>query len=271
MYDLDNEPTTKERFEEICDLRQPIVFSIDNFSISRENILNKNSVHEIKIRNVKDVEYNSLPLSLSNAVKLFENDTNETYLSEINGDFLKETGLFKEYKKLNSTIQPMMNCYTAYDFLIGSSGVETPLRYNLNYRNFYTVSEGNAKIKLFPPTTEKYVEPTSDYENFEFRSSGNISAWNLPEKIKDKVKSIDFILTPGKAVYIPAYWWFSIKLEKNAIVSSFQYRTYMNYLAILPNICMFFLQQLNIKRETVKKADVVMEKNKLETDIEERI
>jgi hypothetical protein len=142
------------------------------------------------------------------------------------------------------------------DIIFGSSGVETPLRYAINYRNFFTVSEGSVEIKLFPPHSDKYVDPVSDYENFEFRTLAGTSGWNLPENIKDKVKCIEFTLTPGKAVYIPAYWWYSMKLGKNAVVESFQYRTYMNYLAILPNICMYFLQNLNVKREMVKKVNI---------------
>lgn len=264
MYDLDNESTTKKRFEEICDLRQPVIFSLDNVHITHDIILNKYNSYEIKVRNIRDVEYNSLPLSVSNAVKLFENDTNGTYLSENNADFLKETGLIKEYKKqINHAIQPPMTCYSSHDIMFGSNGVETPLRYDINYRNFYTVAEGSVQIKLFPPNSDKYFEPNNDYENFEFRSSlDSISAWNLPENIKDKVKDIEFTLYPGKAVYIPAYWWYSIKFGKNAIIEAFHYRTYMNYLAICPNISMYFLQNMNIKRETVKKANLQINADK---------
>jgi hypothetical protein len=155
---------------------------------------------------------------------------------------------------------------------MGSTDCLTPFRYEINYRNYFILTQGSAQIKLAPPHSGKYLYPIYDYENFEFRSP--VNPWKPQVKYNadfNKIKCLEFTLTPGKTLYIPAYWWFSIKLDKNAIVSSFQYRTYMNYLAILPNISMFFLQQLNIKRETVKKADVVMEENKVETNIEERI
>jgi len=252
MYDLDNESTTKEKFEEICDLRQPVLFSLDPLNTTTDNIIQKFSAYEIKVRNTKDAEYNLLPLSVSNAKKLFENDTSEKYLSENNADFLKETGLLKEYKVCNKQIQPPMTSHTIQDIIFGSSGVETPLRYAINYRNFFTVSEGSVKVKLFPPHSDKHLDPVSDYENFEFRTLTGTSAWNLSENIK----CIEFTLTPGKAVYVPAYWWYSMKLGKNSIVHTFQYRTYMNYLAIFPNICMYFLQNLNVKREIVKKVNV---------------
>lgn len=273
MYDLDNESTTKEKFEEICDLRQPVLFSLDPLNITTDNIIQKFSAYEIKIRNVKDAEYNLLPLSVSNATKLFENDTNEKYLSENNADFLKETGLLKEYKVRNKQIQPPMTCHTMQDIIFGSAGVETPLRYAINYRNFYTVSEGSVQLKLFSPYSDKHLDPISDYENFEFRTLAVTSGWNIPENIKDKVKCIEFILTPGKAVYIPAYWWYSMKLGKDSIVHSFQYRTYMNYLAIFPNICMYFLQNLNVKREIVKKMNIdetIKIQTKSNSEIEEK-
>lgn len=251
MYDLNDEYTTKEKFEEICDLRQPVIFSLENIGITKEFIESKYGTCEIKVRNVKESEYNSLPLSISNATKLFENDTNETYISENNTEL---TGLLKEFKKINKIVQPSMTCQTTHDLMFGSAGVETPLRYNLSYRNFYTTTEGSARIKLFPPVCDRYFEPCSDYENFEFKSS--FSAWNLPENIKDKVNCIEFVLTPNKAVYIPAYWWYSIKFDKNTTLASFNYKTYMNYLAISPNIFMYFLQNMNIKREIVKKANI---------------
>ena len=64
----------------------------------------------------------------------------------------------------------------------------------------------------------------------------------------DKIKCLEFTLTPGKTVYVPAYWWYSITFHKNTSISSFKYRTYMNNLAISPYIGMHILQLQNIKR-----------------------
>jgi hypothetical protein len=99
--------------------------------------------------------------------------------------------------------------------------------------------------------------PNYDYENFEFRSP--VDPWSpQPKYIADfdKMKCLEFTLTPGKTLYIPAYWWYSIKFNKNTSISCFNYRTYMNNIAVAPYIGMHALQIQNVKRNIVKKASI---------------
>ena len=56
-------------------------------------------------------------------------------------------------------------------------------------------------------------------------------------------------------LFIPAYWLYSIKYETLSSISVFQYRTYMNTVAILPDLIMTFLQKQNIYRKNVKNID----------------
>jgi hypothetical protein len=146
------------------------------------------------------------------------------------------------------------NCF--YDFLTASQNTETLLQYSVNYRNFYLVTHGVVKIKLIPPKSARYLYPIEDYENFEFRSP--LNPWAIQRQYKadyDKIKTLEIELTPGKIIYIPAYWWYSIKfMEPVSSVCVFKYRTYMNTVAILPKLCMKTLQRQNTKRETVKKV-----------------
>jgi hypothetical protein len=96
-----------------------------------------------------------------------------------------------------------------------------------------------------------------DYENFEFRSQ--VNPWNPQPNFLadfDKIKCLEFTLQPGKTLYIPSYWWYSIKFNDNTSISCFNYRTYMNNLAILPYICLHALQIQNIKRDVVKKVSI---------------
>ena len=60
-------------------------------------------------------------------------------------------------------------------------------------------------------------------------------------------------MVPGKCLYIPAYWWYSMQFTKNASVTCLYYRTYMNTVAITPQLILFFLQNQNVKRTIVKK------------------
>ena len=108
---------------------------------------------------------------------------------------------------------------------------------------------------MAPPQSIKYLYPVYDYENLEFRSP--VNPWNVQPKYLadfDKIKCLEFSLPKAKTVFIPAYWWYSIKFTKNSSLSCLNYRTYMNNLAISPYIGMHILQLQNIKRNTTKNA-----------------
>ena len=261
VYEI--EQPSKEKLEEICDLRQPVIFDYQNESLldtcKLSQITEHYSAFDVKVRNVKDVDDNTdlhIPVTLNAALALLSGDKDAKYVSEKNGDFLEETGIIKNYKYNDAFLRPPMvsNCF--YDFLTASQNTETILQYSVNYRNFYLVTHGVIKIKLIPPKSARYLYPTEDYENFEFRSP--LNPWAIQRQYKadyDKIKTLEIELTPGKIIYIPAYWWYSIKfVEPMSSVCVFKYRTYMNTVAILPKLCMKTLQRQNTKRETVKKV-----------------
>jgi hypothetical protein len=196
-----------------------------------------------------------LPLHV--AAKLFHEDSTASYFSEANSDFLQETGAIKNMTYNDEFLRPYLvsNCY--YDVLFGASNVETPFRYDLNYRNYYMVTQGSIKVKLAPPKSSKYLYPINDYENFEFRSP--VNPWNTQIKYRadfDKIKCLEIILTPGRILYIPAYWWYTFKFDNNTSVSCFKYRTYMNNIAISPRIFMYALQNQNVERKIAKHIDI---------------
>ncbi len=261
VYEI--EQPSKEKLEEICDLRQPVIFDYQNESLLETcklyQIIEHYSAFDVKIRNVKEVDDNTdlhIPVTLNAALALLNNDKDAKYVSEKNGDFLEETGIIKNYKYNDAFLRPPMvsNCF--YDFLTASQNTETVLQYSVNYRNFYLITHGSLKIKLIPPKSARYLYPVEDYDNFEFRSP--LNPWNIQRQYKadfDKIKTLEIELTPGKIIYIPAYWWYSMKfMEPMTSVCVFKYRTYMNTVAILPKLCMKTLQRQNTKREIVKKV-----------------
>ena len=262
MYEV--EQPSKDKLEEICDLRQPVLFDFDCQKIvessNKSYISNNYNAFEIKIRNVKETDPNSelyIPLPLHAANKLFNEDNNSTYFSENNNEFLEETGVIKSLKYNDEFLRPYMVSNCNYDIMMGSTNTCTPFRYEINYRNYYLLTEGSAQIKLAPPHSIRYLYPNYDYENFEFRSP--VDPWSpQPKYIADfdKMKCLEFTLTPGKTLYIPAYWWYSIKFNKNTSISCFNYRTYMNNIAVAPYIGMHALQIQNVKRNVVKKASI---------------
>jgi len=250
---------SKERLEEICDLRQPLTMLIDNNIFKDfflENLLDNYHSFDIKIRNVKNIDDNTeifLPLSLNDANKLMTQDKEGQYISENNNEFLIETSILKNISKNDSFLRPYMLSNIEYDYIFGSKNSYTPLRYNLNYRNYYLVLEGKIRIKMTPPKNEKYLYCNKDYDNFEFRSPLNI--WNIQEQYKrefNKMKFLEVDLEPGNIIYIPAYWWYSIQiLKENTSILSFKYRTYMNNIAILPQLILKIMQKQNIKHKII--------------------
>jgi hypothetical protein len=272
IYEI--EQASKDKMEEICDLRQPVLFDCDEDTekitktTNKSYLLENYPIFEVKIREShsdkekdkgkdNDTENLFLPLPLHIASKLFLDDKNGIYFSEGNMDFLTDTGAQKNMSYNDEFLRPFLVSNCNYDVLMGSSGVETPLRYEINYRNYFLVTQGSIKVKLFPPKSGRYLYLNKDYENLEFRSP--INPWNPQTKFRadfDKVKCLEIVLTPGKFLFIPAYWWYSFKFAENTSISSFKYRTYMNNIAISPHIFMYALQNQNVERKTAKQIDI---------------
>ena len=98
------EQPSKDKLEEICNLRQPLLFNYNNEEIVRnckmENLNNKYSAFDIKIRDIlneDDKKEIYLPLVLKESLNLFQNDIKSRYITENNYDFLEETGSIKNY------------------------------------------------------------------------------------------------------------------------------------------------------------------------------
>jgi len=262
MYEIDQ--PSKDKLEELCDIRQPILFDFDNQKMmdtsNKTYITNNYHAFEIKIRNIRDTDLNTelyIPLPLHAAVKLFEEDKTSSYFSENNTDFLEESGVIKNLKYNDAFLRPYMVSNCNYDIMMGSNNVCTPFRYEINYRNYFLLTQGSAQIKMAPPHSTKYLYPVYDYENFEFRSP--VNPWTPQANFVadfDKIKCLEFTLTPGKTLFIPAYWWYSIKFNNNTSISCFHYRTYMNNIAIMPYISLHALQIQNVKRNVAKKVSI---------------
>ena len=248
---------SKDKLEEICSIRQPVLFQYSNQDIFKQFTLSSlkenQGVFDVQVRIVGDDLY--LPILLKEAIGLFVNDKEENYFSEKNHELLQETGLHKVLRNNDYFLRPPMVSSCAYDVCSGSKNSYTPLRYNLNYRNYLCVTEGQVRIKLISPIYSKYLYEIKDYDNFEFKSP--INPWDVQkEYVRDfnKVKFIEIDLVPGDIIYIPAYWWYSVKYMDLTCTLMFKYRTYMNTIAISPQLIIRMLQKLNVKWDIVNKV-----------------
>lgn len=253
VYTIDN--PSKEKLEEICNLRQPVTFEyqLDDSNLNKHSILNKFGAFDIRVRDINDSNNDYVPLAYNVSIKLFENDKESKYFTENNQDFLEESGLIKILKHNDGFLRPPLVSNCNYDIMYGSEGVTTPFRYEMNYRTFFYVNKGSVKIKLSPSKSSKYLYSKKDYENFEFRSP--VNPWNVQKQyIQDfnKIKCLDMEIHEGAIIYIPAYWWYSMKFNSATEILGFKYRTYMNNLAILPELVMSLLQTQNVKFQSVE-------------------
>ena len=264
VYEIDQ--PSKDKLEEVCDLRQPVLFDYDNERLMEACTLTAMRANygafDVRIRNVKDCDEEAdttdlyVPLTLHAVADTFSSDKESRYITENNGDFLEETGLAKTFKYNDAFLRPPMVSKCAYDVMCASPGTQTPLRYELNYRNYYLVTQGSVKLRLIAPQARKYLHPVSDYDNFEFRSP--VNPWQIQKEYRmdfDKLKTMDIELRAGQIIYIPAYWWCSMQFPDVATTTlcCFKYRTYMNTVSILDKLCMWMLQQQNVKRDTIEK------------------
>ena len=256
IYTVDN--PSKHQLDEICNLRQPVVFTYPDQTFRDCNISNIEEMYgvfDVNIRNLKKLTKKnsvSVPLKLKQAVTLFMNDKEQTYITENNENFLKESLAINQMKYTDNFLRPPLLSKCKYDYSLGSANTTTPLRYELNFKNYIYVPNGNIKLKLVPPRYKKHLFTTYDYENFEFRSPLNI--WDIQEEYKnqyDKIKVLDLELKEGQFLFLPPYWWYTIKFNDLSSICYFKYQTFMNMISISPQILIHMLQKQNIKNTFV--------------------
>ena len=117
---------SKDRLEEICDIRQPMTFqyNINDEVLNRQYIVDNYSAFDVQIRDSKDTDNYSIPLAISVANKAFYSDKAQQYYSENNQNFLEETGLIKRLQNHDTLLRPLMvsNCY--YDLGFDEKSLE---------------------------------------------------------------------------------------------------------------------------------------------------
>lgn len=253
IYEIDN--ISKDKFEELCELKQPLLINnINIVNVDLSYIKNNYGNFDVKVINKKEDDNIYLPMKLVTVLDLLKKDISGNYLSENNYDFLEETSLYKEFSKSDIFLRPLGVSSIKYDIIFGSINSYTPLKYDLNCRNYLTVLNGSVEITLCPPKDYKYLHVNKDYFNFIFKSS--IDIFNPESKHKsdfDKIKFLRVVLKPDTLIQIPSYWFYNIKfLEDNTLVANYKYTTFMNSIASLPEYFINFLQKNNTKKTFTK-------------------
>ena len=228
--------TSNDQLQETCKIKQPFIFNInDEFDCI---IYNGNI--ELKGKTITNRDY--FYLTNSAAEKLMETDEKSQYYTECNFEFSKYI-LEKMFNKIDVYIKPNYTMYSNYDYMFGSVGSYTPLRYHQYSRFYLFVKSGELQVKMIPWKYNHNLELVNDFNEIERFSK--IDVWNVQEEYKDqveKIKYLDFTLYEGNFLYIPSYWCYSIKYKKQSKVFGIQYKSYMNCLVNIPEQVMHYYE-----------------------------
>ena len=263
IYEMDY--IDNKQFQEVCNIKQPVLFEFKSFEPELFNNLTISSIanitnDEIKIIDLNDywkskdaVEYITVPFQTAN--KLMETDINAHFFTEHNDIFMDENNISSKLKALDHYFKPYSTIQTKMDLIMGSKGCTLPLRYHTDYRHLVGVTSGKIHIKMTPWKSTKYLSPIKDYETYEFRSAINV--WNPQQKYlheMDKLKFLEFDILEGHILFIPAYWWYSIKYSDEPASTAFTctYNTFINRIANISDIGLHILQQHNITEKITK-------------------
>jgi len=267
IYELDY--TDNNYLQEICNVKQPAVFYYKDicpefFDSVNSDTLDDKEIYDVKIKDVQDywnndiesVDYILLPYKSSQV--LMKTDTHGNYITEENEQFVEDSGLYSHFQMNDELLKPSFTVQTKYDIMTGSQNSVSPFRYHTNNRYFICVNSGKIRVKLTPWKSSKYLYPIKDFENYEFRSP--INPWTPQRRYfveMDKMKFLEFDLNEGQVLYIPSYWWFSIKyINEFSIVSGFTYNSVMSTIANSKDIGLYMLQQSNTKTKIAKTIDL---------------
>lgn len=269
IYEMDY--TSNTHLQEVCDVKQPVLFeynsvSPDFYTELTNDKLDTCGIYDVKVKDIKDyytdnesnsVDYVTLPFQSAN--KLLKSDTHSSYFTENNHEFVEDANLYQFFHLNDEHLKPSTTVVTKYDVITGSSGAYTPLRFHTDYRRLISTLSGKITIKMTPWKSSKYLYPVNDYENYEFRS--HINVWAPQPKYKNdisKLKFLEFDVMPGFMLYIPPYWWYSIKFsdKTDTLVAGFTYNTVMNCVTNLPKWALYYMQQHNTKTRIAKTIPI---------------
>lgn len=272
IYEMDY--ISNSDLQTICNVKQPTIFEfkkvLPDFFSKMENgePFKKYENIDIKVKDVLDYWNPNLksidPIILPNSSfnTLMKSDPKGHYYMEDNQDFLEETELLSEIRELDEYLKPSFNFQSKYDLLMGSSDCVTPLRYHTDYRRFLVVCTGKISVKMTPWKSRKHLHPIIDYDNYEFFSK--LNPWSKQKEFSndmDKLKFLEFEIVAGYVLYIPPFWWYSIKFHPDTQVVSASYQTVMNVISNVPDITRYYLQFHNTKMKMSRTLDIPNSEN----------
>jgi hypothetical protein len=255
IYEMDY--ISNEHLQSICNIKQPVLFEFHIPEFVERIPLSKSENIDIKIWDSLDYANNTsvnyILLPYSSASGLFKTDPKGHYFTERNQDFLEENDFLYDIKELDAFLKPRFTAHSNYEYIAGSSGAATPLRYHTGDRKFIFVTSGKLSVKMTPWRSKKYLDPIKDYETYEFFSQKN--PWTSePDPM---LRFLEFEVVAGYVLCVPPYWWYSYKLSSvDTAAIGIEYKTCMNLCANAIDIGRYYLQFHNTKNVPTRTLHV---------------
>ena len=261
--------TTNTQLQEICDLKQPVLFNFvhcvpEMFQDVSTSFFSKFSNNEILVKDIDDywktpsvTTIESVPLSIDSFVQLTHRDHNKQFFTENNHSFIQQ---HPHIDLMTPYLQPHFTFHPTYDFITGSYNAITPLRFHKDYRFFLTVVSGSVKVKMLPHKHHKELNCVMDYENMEYWSPVNSF------DPSNNIQFLDFEVFAGYSLYIPPYWFYSLKFsgenQQNIAITT-KYNSPMNILANIGDYSKSILQKYNTQYKPSPTISPIAQSNTL--------
>lgn len=260
---------SKEKLDEICDIRQPVVFGVTRLEHASQQLALASlarSYPEFDLNIIGAEEAGAapaklLPVKIKDASVLLASSDATAYRSESNGALLAATSLSKHIQGAEYILRPSLSLKARYDVAFGNVGHHTPLRYHLNYRNYVMVTCGAASVTMAAPKYTRELVFEADYGaggdggaggDVTFVSSEN--PWPSNDGgaggsgTSNNVKYLYVELRANQILYVPAYWSYSVRFEQpGTSLLLLYYQTYMGYASCFRHNALAYMQSRNVK------------------------
>ena len=262
--------TSNAHLQEICDLKQPILFQISQsipelFQDVSTTFFSQFSNTELNVKDIDDYwktptpsSVDSITLSMESFFKLSSCDLNKQYFTENNHDFIIQ---HPHIESIHTYLQPHFTYYPTLDFITGSYNAITPLRFHKNYRLFFIVISGSLKVKMIPYKHNKNLNCVMDYEHMEYWSP--INSFDVSNTA---FQFLEFEVFAGYTLYIPPYWFYSMKfsneIEQN-IAITVNYNSPMNVLANIYDHGKNIIQKYNTYYKPLPSSSPIVQSDTL--------
>jgi hypothetical protein len=226
VYEMDY--STREHLQTVCAMKQPVLFALPfehrfspdvtkDSSIGSDGKAAEIPVWDVREYGVRD-SVDPFWLSYASFTGLTKSDPKGHFYSRKNQEWLEATSTAatstaatstaggSNHREVDEWVRPPLTVHSRYELLKGSEGAHTPLAYHMDDRQYFFVTKGKISVRMTPWRSGRYLNPVADYDNYEFFSQ--VDPWTCADK---DVRWLDFEVMEGYVLFIPAWWWYSIR------------------------------------------------------------